>query len=43
MEIEKSKEETIAELDRKIKLALENDVEIEIRDAYLAKAEFFFE
>lgn len=43
MEIEKNQEEQIKEFDEKIKLAVENDVEIEIRDAYLAKAEFFFE
>lgn len=43
MEIEKTRDEMIADLDAKIEEAINNDVEIEIRDAYLAKAEYFFE
>lgn len=42
MEIEKTREECLKEFDDKIKQATDDDVEIEIRDAFLAKAEYLF-
>lgn len=43
MELEKNHEQLIKEFDEKIKYAQDNDGEIEIRDALLAKALYFFE
>lgn len=42
MDIEKSHEDKIKEFDDKIKDAQENQGEIEIRDAFINKADYYF-
>lgn len=43
MNIEINHEDKIKELDEKIKDACENQGEIEIRDAYINKADYYFQ